>query len=140
MRKILKIFLIVMCVIVSLGAITKLSGLTKILDEPGEKYRITYRAVIFDDGADTVTETTIDPRFFIDDEKYPTFYFSNQGTNVGDLKDYINLTETKDLEFVGWYYDAACTRKCSGGRIPKKTEGNVTLYAKLSVAYWTLIY
>lgn len=97
------------------------------------EYGITYVAI--QDGK----QTDIHGDFFKNGGSYPSEYISGTGATVDDLKSYISVGAYEDRTFKGWYLDKACTEEFDG-MIDKKSVGNITLYAKISVGYWTKNY
>ena len=97
---------------------------------PTWTYSITYKAV----EAGVVGE--IHPLLFKANGNYPTEYRSVMGATVDELKEIVYPTRNEDIMFFGWYYDEACTLPFNGIIAPR-TKGNITLYARISKAYWT---
>lgn len=97
------------------------------------KYDITYVAV--QDGK--VTDIHAD--MYKKGGLYPSEYISGDGATIDDLKGYISVGAYEDRTFKGWYLDEACTEEFDG-TIEKEIVGNITLYAKISVGYWTKNY
>lgn len=91
------------------------------------RYKIEYKAVI--DGKVASVPTAM----YYADGEYPTHYKAGERVTVSDLQ-FIYYDEKTDYSFKGWYLDEACTQAFDG---VMDTNTNVTLYAKISVAYWT---
>ena len=88
---------------------------------------------------------------------YPKGYDSGKETSVDDLLGKMTLCEWedgstmyvgspvsdtnpyKDYSFYGWYLDKKCTIPFDG-TISENTVGDIRLYAKISVGYWTDCY
>lgn len=96
-------------------------------------YTITYRAV--QDGA----ETDIDESFFKSDGNYPPTYTEGETVHISDLVAVIDVGAYEDRTFEGWYLDGACTQAFDGV-IDSEGTNDLTLYAKISVGYWTKAY
>ena len=74
---------------------------------------------------------------------YPTEWKEGETLSVSALKDFSRnggypVTEYTTYTFKKWYTDSACTSEF-GGEL-KDLIGEVTLYAKMSVATWTRNY
>ena len=112
-------------------------------------YKIKYVAV--QDGA----ETDVYSALWKTDGNYPKGYNNGEETVIDDLLGKMNPIEdgemagmcygqgvpdpinpNKDYSFYGWYLDKKCT-EAFDGIISKNTVGDITLYAKISVSYWT---
>lgn len=91
------------------------------------KYKITYQAVIDGEVA------SVPARMYYSDGEYPTHFKAGETVTVSDLQ-FIYYDKNTDYDFVGWYLDEACTQAFDG---TIKENANVTLYAKISAAYWT---
>ncbi len=98
------------------------------------KFAITYKAVAYTNVVD-IPADMFDPN-----GSYPTLWTEGETLNVSALKDFSRnggypVTEYTTYTFVKWYTDTACTSEF-GGQL-KDLIGEVTLYAKMSVATWT---
>lgn len=100
--------------------------------ETPSSYTITYKAV----RGGKIEE--IDEELYIDDGNYPTLYVQGTPVEVDDLKDYVSVSSTHDLEFRGWYWDPQFTREFNG--TTEETSGDLTIYAKITDGYWTANY
>lgn len=77
--------------------------------------------------------------FWLEDGSYPTTYIAGEGAEISELREMIYPSAREDRTFEGWYLDFACTKEVSEG-IGKNVAGDLTLYAKISVGYWTANY
>lgn len=68
------------------------------------------------------------------DGEYPTSCLAGSPLYVDDLIEYIDISYNEDRTFEGWFTDAACTKRFENG---KKYVNDVTLYAKISIGFWT---
>ena len=105
-------------------------------DPPSEplKFAITYKAVAYSNIVD-IPADMFDPN-----GSYPTEWKEGETLSVSALKDFSRnggypVTEYTTYTFKKWYTDSACTSEF-GGEL-KDLIGEVTLYAKMSVATWT---
>lgn len=108
-------------------------------DPPSEplKFAITYKAVAYSNIVD-IPADMFDPN-----GSYPTEWKEGETLSVSALKDFSRnggypVTEYTTYTFKKWYTDSACTSEF-GGEL-KDLIGEVTLYAKMSVATWTRNY
>ena len=115
-----------------------------------ETYTVTYYGII--DGE--VVE--IPKECYKKDGNYPTSYRAGEQIYISPLEEIAYIGEHEDREFHGWYADAACTTLYSemseeeawyffeegtyikevAGGVTFKAKADITLYAKLTVAYW----
>lgn len=112
-------------------------------------YKIKYVAI--QNGA----ETNIRSILWKKNGNYPQGYNHSEETVIDDLLGKMTLVEDgalagvyygepvldpsnpyKDYSFFGWYLDKNCT-EAFDGVIAKHTVGDITLYAKISVGYWS---
>ena len=101
-------------------------------DEEQTTFLITYAAII--DG-----ETTdIPDGMYVSGRNYPTSYVEGKSATVDDLRATYNVDSYTDYTFKGWYLDEECTKAFES--ITADFTGDVTLYAKISVGYWTKNY
>ena len=97
------------------------------------EYDITYVAI------QNGKQTDIHADFYKKGGSYPSEYISGAGATIDDLKDSISVGSNENRLFIGWYLDQYCTEEFDG-TIDKESVGNITLYAKISVGYWTKNY
>ena len=109
-------------------------------DPPSEplKFAITYKATYKTKEGWVVADIPDD--MFNSKGSYPTLWTEGETLSVSALKDFSRnggypVTEYTTYTFVRWYTDSACTSEF-GGQL-KDLIGEVTLYAKMSVATWT---
>ncbi|MBQ8686023.1 MAG: InlB B-repeat-containing protein [Clostridia bacterium] len=98
------------------------------------KFAITYKAV----AGTSIVDIPAD--MFDDNGSYPTEWNEGETLTVSALKDFsanggYPVSKYTTYTFVKWYTDSACTSEF-GGQL-KDLIGEVTLYAKMSVASWT---
>lgn len=84
---------------------------------------------------------------------YPTTYYSGYETKISDLLGKMDPVEwdgwkgaysgspvevgnNKTFSFYGWYWDKACTMEFNG-TVSQESVGDIKLYAKLTVDYWS---
>lgn len=119
-------------------------------------YTINYLAV--EDG----TVTGVYAPLFKSDGVYPVCYTVGEEFTVSDLYGRTKRTPApeewgfgsaeivtgifqdpydgrRDFEFLGWFLDEQCTQAFTYSAM-KEVSGNIVLYAKLSVGYWTAYY
>ena len=156
MKKALRIIISIMIVILSVGLVVRFlpsSSVPSPDSSTNPPNVIEYKAVI--DGK--VCEI---PEFlYYADGSYPAEYTSGEALKISDLKGRMSVSDIpqeenelpiismsgypdpkdaqKEYEFYGWYLGEELTDAFEG-RI--ETEGKKTLYAKISVAYWTKFY
>ena len=100
--------------------------------ETPSKYTITYRAV-----HGGMIEN-IHEDMWKEDGNYPTYYIQGEETEIDDLRSYVPVSATHDLDFGGWYWDVKFENEFNG--FTDETSGDVTLYAKITDGYWTANY
>ena len=98
------------------------------------KFTITYKAV----AGSSIVDVPAD--MFDPNGSYPTLWTEGETLSVSALKDFSRnggypVSEYTTYTFKKWYTDSACTSEF-GGQL-KDLIGEVTLYAKMSVAVWT---
>lgn len=131
MKKTIKMFGLILCLLGFASIfISTFSVIPK--EETPLKYTITYRAV-----RNGMIEN-IHEDFWKENGNYPTSYISGEETSIDDLKDYVFVSSSQDFVFGGWYWDTEFSKEFNG--VTSKTSGNVTLYAKVTDAYWTGFY
>ena len=118
-------------------------------DIPSESYAITYRGIV--GGKDG----EIYAGMWSTNGSYPTDYVAGKETVISDLLGKMSPVDWegfegmyigapvmdsdnphKDYSFYGWYLDAGLENEFDGV-IDKNQTGDITLYAKISVGYWT---
>ena len=117
-------------------------------DIPGEKFSIAYYAII-DDSREEIYEG-----MWAKNGSYPAYYVSGKETTVSDLLGkmipaeldgcpvYVGSpvpdkdNDRKDYSFYGWYWDAGL-ENAFDGTIDENQTGDITLYAKIEIGYWT---
>ena len=136
-KKLKKILSSCASVLIGLTMIGAMSALFKARDEPEDvstslvgvtAYSISYYAV------EKGKVVDVYPSLFKPGGSYPTSYVAGEYVYIDDLEEIIFIGKYEDRMFLGWYMDEACTQKYENG---KKGLGDLTLYAKLSVGYWT---
>ncbi len=149
MKKILYALFYGLLAVIVIGAVTNIKRENHVT-EPNE-YSIEYVGVY--DGK----EERIDDFLFLESGSYPTSYTFGEGAVVSDLRGKMTKTVIggqtcyvgtevsdpkdycKEYGFYGWYFDAACTQEFDG-EIGARRTGHITLYAKISVSWWTAMY
>ena len=101
-------------------------------------YTITYRAI------ENGTETDIYAPLFREDGTYPVKYNEGDTVSISDLygKDHFFLdpnNNNRELSFMGWYLDKECQTPLDS-IAAANLHGDITVYAKISVAIWTKPY
>lgn len=118
-------------------------------DIPGEKFSIAYYAII-DDKREEIYEG-----MWAKNGSYPASYVSGKETVISDLLGKMTPVEwegfegtyigapvsdkdnpRKDYSFYGWYWDAGL-ENAFDGTIGENQTGDITLYAKIEIGYWT---
>lgn len=131
MAKIKRALLIFAVTLLSLAFVSSMAFLFSRAEKT--EYNITYVAV------QNGTVTDIHADFYKVGGSYPLKYISGVATTVDDLEKTVYISSTEDREFRGWYTDKACTQAFDGV-ISEDSVGDITLYAKISVAYWTKLF
>lgn len=94
---------------------------------------ITYKAVMGNEVVD------IPSVCFEKNGNYPTTYVEGIGVSISDLKVKAMQFETNgsgtDYDFKGWFTNSSCTTAFTG--IDANARGDITIYAKIAVAYYT---
>ncbi len=97
------------------------------------KRTITYKAVIGKTIGDIPTG------MFIKNGDYPVEYVETVSvltvSNLKNLETYEADGSGSSYEFKGWFTDEACTQAFTS--ITTETTGNITLYAKIILSYWS---
>lgn len=132
MAKVKRILTIVGASLLSLAFVSSMAFLFSRSRDKVE-YNVTYVAV------QNGTVTDIHPDFYKNGGSYPSEYVSGVGATIDDLNGYVYVSAYEDRTFKGWYLDSACT-EAFDGTIDKEAVGDITLYAKISVGYWTKNY
>lgn len=128
MTKVKRILLIIG---ISLLSLTLVSGVALLFGRHKKvEYKITYVAI------QKGVQTDIHPDLYKRGGNYPLEYTSGTEVAIDDLRDYIWVGAYEDRVFQGWFLDSNCTEEFDG-TIDKDEIGNITLYAKISVGYWT---
>ena len=100
-------------------------------------------------------ETEITPLLWQNGGLYPSAYCNCRDTLIDDLRGKMTRVDfgdlqgayigsgvidpdnpRKDYSFYGWFLDKECTQPFDG-IIESTSVGNITLYAKIEVGYWT---
>ena len=94
---------------------------------------ITYKAVMGNEVVD------IPSVCFETNGNYPTTYVEGVGVSISALKAETMQFEENgsgvDYDFKGWFTNSSCTTAFTG--IDESARGDITIYAKISVAYYT---
>ena len=100
--------------------------------ETPAQYAITYKAVT--DGM--ISDIYED--MWEENGNYPDSYVQGENMEIDDLKSFVPITASMDYDFNGWYFDPQLTVEFDGNF--DNVRGDVTLYAKISKAFWTGFY
>lgn len=107
----------------AIGNTSDSTSLSSSLYSSNTTYKIYYYIKTLDGETTTVPDV-----MRIENGSYPEIYTAGEGTTVSNL---INAEYPAFiLEFLGWYFDSACTIPFNGVVGPEN-EGDITLYAQV---------